>query len=135
MNSCIILFFPLCFSSCPRTVRPLLTHAPLAPCRTTRRSTFPLAPRCHRSPVLHGASDLGREANLWSLSEPKLEQSGNSYEISRSLKSTTKSVRFSNGDGGGGGRGRGQGQGERGASGGMVVEEVGAHCVHGWQGG
>ncbi|CAL9103953.1 hypothetical protein MUK42_11014 [Musa troglodytarum] len=100
--------------------------------------------------VLHGASDLGREANLWSVSEPKLEQSGNSYEIprssstkavgwttddlnpivsSRSLKSTTKSVRFSNSDGGGGG------QGERGARGGMVVEEVGAHRVHGWQGG
>ncbi|URE15378.1 hypothetical protein MUK42_11014 [Musa troglodytarum] len=79
--------------------------------------------------VLHGASDLGREANLWSVSEPKLEQSGNSYEIPRSLKSTTKSVRFSNSDGGGGG------QGERGARGGMVVEEVGAHRVHGWQGG
>lgn len=121
--------FPLFFSSYPRTVRPLLTHAPLAPCQTTSRSTFPLAPRCHRSPVFHGASDSGREANLWSLSEPKLEQSGNSYEISRSLKSTTKSVGFSNGDGGGGG------QGQRGARGGMVVEEVGAHRVHGWQGG
>ncbi|KAJ8470101.1 hypothetical protein OPV22_024444 [Ensete ventricosum] len=34
--------------------------------------------------LLHGPSDLGREANLQNLSESKLEQSGNSYEISRS---------------------------------------------------